>query len=361
MHILSVVGARPNFMKVGPIHRALSAREGVRSRIVHTGQHYDERMSDVFFRQLELPEPDVYLGVGSGSHAEQTGRVMMAFEKVVQEEHPDLVIVVGDVNSTLAAALVAAKLHVPVAHVEAGLRSGDRQMPEEINRLATDAIADLLFVTERSGLEHLRREGVSEDRVHFVGNVMIDSLVHFRAKAAETTVLAELDLGSKGYALVTMHRPRNVDDPERLAEVVRILEVVAERYPVVFPVHPRTRKNLADAGLDDQLAALDGVRLLEPVGYLEFLKLMEHAAVVVTDSGGIQEETTYLGVPCLTLRPNTERPVTVEVGTNVLLPLDAERVAERIRDVAAGRFKQGTVPPLWDGKAAERIAEILVR
>jgi UDP-N-acetylglucosamine 2-epimerase (non-hydrolysing) len=361
MHILSVVGARPNFMKVGPIHRALSAREGVRSRIVHTGQHYDERMSDVFFRQLELPEPDVYLGVGSGSHAEQTGRVMMAFEKVVQEEHPDLVIVVGDVNSTLAAALVGAKLHVPVAHVEAGLRSGDRAMPEEINRLATDAIADHLFVTERSGLEHLRREGIPDERVHFVGNVMIDSLVHFRTKAAETSVLDDLGVEPKGYALVTMHRPRNVDDPERLAEVVRILEVVAERYPVVFPVHPRTRKNLADAGLDDRLAGLDGVRLLEPVGYLEFLKLMEHAAAVVTDSGGIQEETTYLGVPCLTLRPNTERPVTVEVGTNVLLPLDAERVAERIRDVAAGRFKQGTVPPLWDGKAAERIAEILLR
>jgi len=286
---------------------------------------------------------------------------MMAFETVVQEEKPDLVIVVGDVNSTLAAALVAAKLHVPVAHVEAGLRSGDRAMPEEINRLATDAIADLLFVTERSGLEHLRREGIPENRVHFVGNVMIDSLVHFRAKAAEVAVLDDLGLVPKGYALVTMHRPRNVDDPSRLAEVVRILEVVAERYPVVFPVHPRTRKNLADAGLDDRLAALDGVRLLEPVGYLEFLKLMEHAAVVVTDSGGIQEETTYLGVPCLTLRPNTERPVTVEVGTNVLLPLDAERVAERIRDVAAGRFKQGAVPPLWDGKAAERIAESLVR
>jgi len=361
MHILSVVGARPNFMKVGPIHRALAARVGVRSRIVHTGQHYDERMSDVFFRQLELPEPDVYLGVGSGSHAEQTGRVMMAFEKVVQEEQPDLVIVVGDVNSTLAAALVAAKLHVPVAHVEAGLRSGDRAMPEEINRLATDAIADHLFVTERSGLEHLRREGIPEDRVHFVGNVMIDSLVHFRAKAAETSVLDDLAVEPKGYALVTMHRPRNVDDPERLAEVVRILGVVAERYPVVFPVHPRTRKNLADAGLDDRLAALDGVRLLDPVGYLEFLKLMEHAAAVVTDSGGIQEETTYLGVPCLTLRPNTERPVTVEVGTNVLLPLDAGRVAERIRDVAAGRFKQGTVPPLWDGKAAERIADTLLR
>jgi UDP-N-acetylglucosamine 2-epimerase (non-hydrolysing) len=361
MHILSVVGARPNFMKVGPIHRALSAREGVRSRIVHTGQHYDERMSDVFFRQLELPEPDVYLGIGSGSHAEQTGRVMMAFEKVVQEEKPDLVVVVGDVNSTLAAALVAAKLHVSVAHVEAGLRSGDRSMPEEINRLATDAIADLLFVTERSGLEHLRREGVLDERVHFVGNVMIDSLVHFRAKAAETPILDDLALAPKTYALVTMHRPRNVDNPERLAEVVRILETVAERYPVVFPVHPRTRKNLADAGLDDRLAALDGVRLLDPVGYLEFLKLMEHAVVVVTDSGGIQEETTYLGVPCLTLRPNTERPVTVEVGTNVLLPLDAERVAERVRDVSAGRFKQGDVPPLWDGKAAERIAEILVR
>lgn len=361
MHILSVVGARPNFMKVGPLHRALAHVDGVRSRIVHTGQHYDERMSDVFFRQLELPEPDVYLGVGSGSHAEQTGRVMMAFETVVMEEKPDLVIVVGDVNSTLAAALVATKLHVPVAHVEAGLRSGDRRMPEEINRLATDAIADYLFVTEQSGRDHLRREGVPDERVHFVGNVMIDSLVHFRTKAAESTVLEDVGVEPKGYALVTMHRPSNVDDPARLAELVRMLEAVAERYPVVFPVHPRTRKNLATAGLMDRLDALDAVRLLDPVGYLEFLKLMEHAAVVVTDSGGIQEETTYLGVPCLTLRSSTERPVTVDVGTNVLLPLDAERVAERVRDVAAGRFKQGSVPPLWDGRAAERIAAVLTQ
>jgi UDP-N-acetylglucosamine 2-epimerase (non-hydrolysing) len=360
MHILSVVGARPNFMKVGPLHRAFARRDGVRSRIVHTGQHYDERMSDVFFRQLGLPEPDVTLGVGSGTHAEQTGRVMMAFEAVVQEEEPDLVVVVGDVNSTLAAALVAAKLHVPVAHVEAGLRSGDRRMPEEINRLATDAIADHLFVTEQSGLDHLRREGVSDERVHFVGNVMIDSLVHFRENAS-TAVLDELGLEPKGYALVTMHRPRNVDDPERLAEVVRILEAVAERYPVVFPVHPRTRNNLAAAGLESRLVDLDGVHLLDPVGYLEFLGLMEHAAVVVTDSGGIQEETTFLGVPCLTLRPTTERPATVDVGTNVLLPLDAVRVAERLDDVRAGRFKKGTVPPLWDGRAAERIAEVLVR
>ena len=355
MHILSVVGARPNFMKVGPLHRALSQIGGIRSRVVHTGQHYDERMSDVFFRQLDLPEPDVYLGVGSGTHAEQTGRVMMAFEPVVREERPDLVIVVGDVNSTLAAALVAVKLHVPVAHVEAGLRSGDRRMPEEINRLATDAIADRLFVTERSGLDHLRREGVPDERIHFVGNVMIDSLVRFRDKAAETSILEDLSITPKGYALVTMHRPRNVDDPERLEELVRILEATAARYPVVFPVHPRTRANLAAAGLEARLRALDAVRLLEPVGYLEFLRLMEHAAVVVTDSGGIQEETTYLGVPCLTLRPSTERPVTVELGTNVLLPLDAEKVAERVADVAAGRFKKGEIPPLWDGHAAERI------
>jgi UDP-N-acetylglucosamine 2-epimerase (non-hydrolysing) len=360
MHILSVVGARPNFMKVGPLHRAFSGREGVRSRIVHTGQHYDERMSDVFFRQLGLPEPDVYLGVGSGTHAEQTGRVMMAFETVVRDEQPDLVVVVGDVNSTLAAALVAAKLHVPVAHVEAGLRSGDRRMPEEINRLATDAIADHLFVTEQSGLDHLKREGAPDERVHFVGNVMIDSLVHFREQTS-TAVLDQLGLEGEAYALVTMHRPRNVDDPERLAELVRILEATAERYPVVFPIHPRTQNNLATAGLDERVRALDGVHLLEPVGYLEFLGLMEHAAVVVTDSGGIQEETTFLGVPCLTLRPSTERPVTVDLGTNVLLPLDAERVAERLDDVKAGRFKTGSVPPLWDGRAAERIAEILVR
>lgn len=359
MKILSVVGARPNFMKVAPLHRAFQKTEGFRSFIVHTGQHYDERMSDIFFRQLELPQPDIYLGIGSGSHAKQTGRIMMAFESVVQEVKPDLIVVVGDVNSTLAAALVGAKLQVPVAHVEAGLRSEDRSMPEEINRLATDAVADLHFVTEQSAIDNLQREGLSKERIHFVGNVMIDSLVHFREKASDTMSLENAGVEAKSYALVTIHRPHNVDTTESLSRVADILVAVAQIYPVVFPVHPRTRQALRDSGLDTRLDSAGNIRLLEPLGYLEFLRLMDQAAVVITDSGGVQEETTFLDVPCLTLRPNTERPITVDLGTNVLLPLEATRVAQYVRDVSEGRFKKGQAPPLWDGHTAERIARVL--
>ncbi len=359
MTVLSVVGARPNFMKVGPVHRALQATPGLTSRIVHTGQHYDAKMSDVFFRQLGLPEPDFYLGIGGGSHAENTGRVMIAFEEVVLRERPDLVLVVGDVNSTLAAALVATKLHVPVAHVEAGLRSGDRAMPEEINRICTDAIADLLFVTEQSGLDHLRREGVPDERVHFVGNVMIDSLIHHRAKAASVTLPDELGVERGAYALMTMHRPANVDDRAALEEIVRIVERLAARLPVVFPIHPRTRARLDETGLLGRIRSVEGLTALEPVGYLEFLHLMEHARVVVTDSGGIQEETTFLRVPCLTLRDSTERPVTVEIGTNRLLPLDAVAVETEVARMLGGAWPTGEVPPLWDGHVAERIAAVL--
>ncbi len=361
IHVLSVVGARPNFIKVGALHAAFSQVPEIRSRILHTGQHYDAKMSDVFFRQLELPEPDVYLNIGSGSHAEQTARIMMAFEQEVLGERPDLVVVVGDVNSTLACALVCAKLCIPVAHVEAGLRSGDRTMPEEVNRLLTDAISDLLFVTEESGRRNLQREGVAEEKIFFTGNVMIDSLMRFKSKAAEAGTAERLGLPREEYVLMTMHRPANVDVPEHLALIAKLLQELAAQQPVVFPLHPRTRGNLKREGLLERLSATEALRLMEPVGYLEFLNLMMHAGVVVTDSGGVQEETTFLQVPCITLRDSTERPVTAEAGTNVLLPLDVEAVVRAVEEALAGRWKQGEVPPLWDGRAAERIAEILVR
>lgn len=353
-----MVGARPNFMKVAPIHRELERRCGMVSRIVHTGQHYGEKMSDVFFRQLGLPQPHVYLGVGSASHAQQTARIMSAFEPVLDEEHPDVVVVVGDVNSTLACALVAVKLGVPVAHVEAGLRSFDRTMPEEINRVATDSISDLLLVSEESGMDNLRREGVANARALFVGNVLIDSLVRFLECARRLTVLDDYGLVSASYLLVTMHRPSNVDCYPRLVKIVEALERVGDNLPVVFPVHPRTAGRLRSAGLYDRLATAPGVVLTEPLGYLEFLHLADQAGAVLTDSGGIQEETTYLGVPCLTLRENTERPITIAVGTNRLVPLCPDRIVELVLSAHDLRGS-ATVPPLWDGHASSRIADAL--
>lgn len=357
MKVINVVGARPNFMKIAPLHRALQQDGAFESMIVHTGQHYDEQMSDVFFRQLELPEPDRYLGVGSGTHAQQTARVMTAFESVVEEEAPDLVIVVGDVNSTLACSLVAVKQHVPVAHVEAGLRSGDRRMPEEINRIVTDSISDLLFVTEESAIDNLQREGIGEEKIVFVGNVMIDALVQFQEKAAETTILEDLDLPVGEYVLMTMHRPSNVDHKAGIEEILRMIRRIDR--PVVFPIHPRTQQRFEAFDLADALTAVDHLILQEPLGYLEFLQLMRHAAAVITDSGGIQEETTYLQVPCLTLRPSTERPVTVTQGTNTLLPLDATAVTEALQRRIDGSQGAAQRPPRWDGKAAERIVDIL--
>jgi len=357
MKIISVVGARPNFMKVAPLHRAFQAREETfESLIVHTGQHYDEQMSDIFFEQLELPRPDRYLGVGSASHAQQTARVMTAFEEVMEEEEPDLVLVVGDVNSTLACSLVATKMHVPVAHVEAGLRSGDRDMPEEINRLLTDTIAEFLFVTEKDGVENLKAEGVADDRIFFVGNVMIDSLIFFREKAAKTGIVEELDLTPSRYAVMTMHRPSNVDNRERLLSLLDTIERITDLVPLVFPMHPRTHNKFEDFELADRLDAINDLILLEPLGYLEFLRLMEEAGVVVTDSGGIQEETTFLQVPCLTLRDSTERPITIEQGTNELLNLEADIVGQRVQEILSGDQSEGQVPEKWDGKAADRIA-----
>ena len=359
--VLSVAGARPNFVKVAALWRAFAAHPALEPRLVHTGQHYDRRLSDVFFEQLGLPEPDHHLGVGSGTHAEQTAAVLVGMERVIREEEPGVVVVVGDVNSTLAAALAATKAHVPVAHVEAGLRSGDRAMPEEINRLATDAVCDVLYASEEAGAEALLREGHPPERVSFAGNVMIDTLDRQRAAAAATRAAEARGLGRGGYVLVTMHRPATVDDPDRLADLVDVVERAATFGPVVWPVHPRTRARLEATGLDGRLAGLPALDLGEPVGYLEFLDLQANAAAVVTDSGGIQEETTVLGVPCLTLRPSTERPATVRYGTNRLVALDADAVGAALAEVFAGTWPHGERPPLWDGHAAERIADDLAR
>lgn len=346
-------------MKIGPLHRAFSAMDDVESMIIHTGQHYDERMSDVFFKQLELPEPDFYLGVGSGTHAQVTAKVMISFEEAVLEHKPDLILVVGDVNSTVACSLVAAKCHIPLAHVEAGLRSGDRTMPEEVNRLVTDSISDYLFVTEQSGLDNLKEEGVSDDNVFFVGNVMIDSLIHFREKAAQRPILTDLSVEKKSYILMTMHRPANVDTADQLEKVVETIEGLAGLHPVVLPMHPRTRARLDSFEMLARVEAIDGLTLSEPLGYLDFLNLMDNASVIVTDSGGIQEESTYLQVPCITLRDSTERPITVDLGTNELMDLDPDLIVPRVQALLNGHGKNGQIPPLWDGKAATRIAATL--
>ena len=348
--VLHVVGARPNFMKVAPVLGALGKQPGVHQTLVHTGQHYDVSMSDVFFQQLEIPAPDVNLSVGPGSHARQTAEIMTRFEPVLLERKPDLVLVYGDVNSTMAAALVCAKLGVKVGHVEAGLRSFDRTMPEEINRLVTDQLADLLFTPTEDGDLNLQREGISPGKIHRVGNVMIDSLV----RLLPATDRISLNDFPDRYALVTLHRPSNVDDSNALKGILTALLEVNQQLAVVFPAHPRTRQRIAEFGLNaSQLC------LRDPLPYLEFLALQRRATVVITDSGGIQEETTYLGVPCLTLRDNTERPVTVAVGTNTLVGQDATRLRQEVSRILDGRAKRGTVPPLWDGHAGERIAEIV--
>jgi UDP-N-acetylglucosamine 2-epimerase (non-hydrolysing) len=354
MKIMHVVGARPNFMKVAPILAEMRKDPGFSPVLVHTGQHYDFNMSEAFFRDLGLPAADEHLGVGSGSHAEQTARVMTALEPVLRDRGPDWVVVVGDVNSTLAAALVCAKLQVPVAHVEAGLRSFDRSMPEEINRLLTDQIADLLFTTEESANRNLEREGVARERIHFVGNVMIDSLLRALPQAEKSTVLERLAVTAGRYLVVTLHRPSNVDEPETLREILSALARLAADRTVVFAVHPRTRERIAGLGL-----ALDRLVLVEPLGYLDFLKLTAHAALVLTDSGGLQEETTFLGVPCLTLRANTERPVTVAHGTNRLVASRAAAIEAAAREaLAAPGGRNLAKPPFWDGRAAERIVAV---
>lgn len=359
--IMNVVGARPNFMKIGPIVRAMKKYNNLQNILVHTGQHYDERMSKLFFNDLQMPQPDIYLDVGSASHAVQTARIMVEFEQVLLQEKPDLVVVVGDVNSTVACSLVAVKLGIKVAHVEAGLRSFDRNMPEEINRLLTDAISDFLFVTEQSGLDNLKREGVPDEKVHFVGHVMIDSLIHFSEKAEESAIMDELNLDHQDYALITLHRPSNVDSKENFLNLLDAFQEIEKNIKIIFPIHPRSRKMIDSFGLHDKISAMKNLKLMEPLGYLDFMKLMHHAKLLLTDSGGIQEETTYLGIPCITMRENTERPVTVDIGTNILVGSDTELIKMEAKNILDGNGKKGQIPQLWDGKAAERIVEILVR
>jgi UDP-N-acetylglucosamine 2-epimerase (non-hydrolysing) len=356
MIILHVVGARPNFMKAAPVLRAIRSYQDIKQILVHTGQHYDLNMSDIFFRQLGLPAPDINLEVGSGSHAVQTAQIMMRFEEAALKERPDMVLVYGDINSTVAAALVCAKIGIRVGHVEAGLRSFDRTMPEEINRLLTDQIADILFTPSRDGDENLLREGIKPEKIHFVGNVMIDTLVRLlpKADALWLKLSSDLQIVEKQYALVTLHRPSSVDDPGVLLHIIETLEEISEELPVVFPIHPRTRARISDSG---RKMKVDGhLRLVDPVGYLDFLCLQKRAKLVITDSGGIQEETTFLGVPCLTVRENTERPVTVTMGTNTLVGQDMARLREETERIMRGRARRGQIPPLWDGHAAERIA-----
>jgi UDP-N-acetylglucosamine 2-epimerase (non-hydrolysing) len=359
LKIINIVGARPNFMKIAPLMRAFSRRPVFRPYLVHTGQHYDDNMNRSFFEHLRIPKPDINLEVGSASHAVQTANIMQRFEPIVLEQKPDAVLVVGDVNSTVACALVAVKLEIPVIHVEAGLRSFDRTMPEEINRLVTDALSDLLFVTEPSGVRNLRNEGVPAEKIHLVGNVMIDTLREHEALARESRVLEELSVAPREYAVLTLHRPANVDDPGRFGDICTALEHIARHQSIVFPVHPRTRANLKKNGLLERLTAMESMKLVEPLGYLDFMRLTSEAAVVLTDSGGIQEETTVMGVPCLTLRDNTERPVTIEQGTNQLVGTSPQRVIQAYEQVR-GHKRQARVPELWDGQAGERIADVIL-
>lgn len=361
MKIISIVGARPNLVKIAPLLREMRRRSEIRSLLVHTGQHYDERLSEIFFRQMGIPEPDINLEVGSGSQAWQTAEVLKRIEPILIEHSPDLVLVVGDVNSTLAASLAAAKLGIRIAHVEAGLRSFDRTMPEEINRVLTDALADDLFVTEPEAVENLIREGRSREAIHLVGNVMIDALRQSLPLAQDSRLAQELGLTKNGaclpFAVLTLHRPANVDSTAALEGLLRIIDTVAARLPVIFPVHPRTKKKL------EGVVCRNGgdIKIIPPASYLDFLYLLSRAKVVLTDSGGIQEETTALGVPCLTLRENTERPITVTEGTNQVVGQDADKILRAVDMVLAGKWKEGRVPLLWDGHAAERIIDVLVR
>ena len=360
IRIICVCGARPNFMKIAPLMKAFDESGKFETLLVHTGQHYDKKMSHLFFEELNIPKPDINLEVGSGSHAVQTAEIMKRFEPVAVDFKPDYVLVVGDVNSTIACGLVAVKLGVKLIHVEAGLRSFDRAMPEEVNRVLTDAISDLLFVTEQSGLDNLKNEGVNSDKVHLVGNVMIDTLLANKEKAENSDILEKLNLRKKGYAVITLHRPSNVDDMANLGKIIFAFEVIEKDLKLIFPIHPRTRNNIEGTDLDKRVKMMGNLILLEPVGYLDFLKLTANAALVMTDSGGIQEETTILGVPCMTLRENTERPITIIEGTNRLVHIETEDILKHYNEIKAGNFEaKGRIPKFWDGKAAQRIAKII--
>jgi len=362
LKIINIVGARPNFMKIAPLMAAYANNDNIEPILVHTGQHYDEKMSKSFFDELNIPKPDINLEIGSGSHAVQTAEIMKAFEPVCLEHKPDAVLVVGDVNSTIACGLVAVKLGIKLIHVEAGLRSGDRGMPEEINRVLTDTISDMLFCTEQSGVDNLLAEGVSKDRIHMVGHVMIDTLLKNLEKAKASNIHNQInetfDINcSDGYAVLTMHRPSNVDDPVVFTRILDGLEVIQRDMPIIFPVHPRTRKNISGTELGNRVDRMANLHLLDPIGYLDFLKLTSNAKLVLTDSGGIQEETTVLKIPCLTLRENTERPITAQIGSNQIVGTETQNILDAYNRLKSGTFRQMQIPPLWDGKAAERIVE----
>ena len=358
MKIITIAGARPNFIKIAPLCRAFNKRKDRFEHLIcHTGQHFDRNMSKIFFEQLEMPEPDFNLGVGGGTHADQTARIMIEFEKIMGLHKPDLILVPGDVNSTLACSVVASKLGIKIGHVEAGLRSFDRGMPEEINRIVTDVLSDYLFISEEAGLTNLRQEGLAEDKLHFVGNVMIDSLVHFLPTIEQSDILEKLNLTAGQYTLMTFHRPSNVDTRSSLTQLVDMLNRLTGKTKLVFPVHPRTRKNLEKFDLMSKFS--EEILTLDPIGYIDFLALTRSANLLITDSGGIQEETTFLGVQCITVRDNTERPITVSVGTNHLIGTDLTNVEEAAEQILSGNKKDGRIPEFWDGQTANRIVEII--
>lgn len=359
MKIINDVGARPNFMKIASLMREFKKYPEIEAKLVHTGQHYDANMSDYFFRDLDIPEPDYNLGVGSASHAMQTAKIMMEFEKICLKEKPDLVTVVGDVNSTIACALVATKIGIRVAHIEAGLRSFDRTMPEEINRLLTDQVSDFLFVTEQSGLDNLKNEGIDEKKIFFVGNIMIDTLVFSLPKIKKSDIMSKLNLKKKDFVLLTMHRPKNVDSTDDLRNMLDILNEAQKKTKIIYPIHPRTKESIKQFGLEESVKNMPNIVITEPLKYIDFLNLALNCRAVLTDSGGVQEETTFLGVPCITLRENTERPVTVTKGTNLIVGSKKEKIIEALNTVLKGGWKKGCVPELWDGKTAERIVRVL--
>jgi len=360
MKLINVAGARPNFVKIAPLMEECKKSEQIEAVLVHTGQHYETNMSALFFDELGIPEPDINLGVGSATHAVQTAEIMKAFEPVVLEQKPDAVLVVGDVNSTIACGLVAVKLGVKLIHVEAGLRSFDRSMPEEINRIVTDSISDLLFCTEQSGVDNLTREGISEEKIFLVGNVMVDALLKSKSKAEQSKILDSLNLNNTDFTVLTLHRPANVDDPVTFSQILDALEVIQQDLPIIFPVHPRTSKSLSSSLLGRRVKKLPYLRLTDPLGHLDFLKLISSARLVLTDSGGVQAETTVLKIPCLTLRENTEQIVTIEIGSNRIVGTNPDKIVEGYRHVMDGSYEEPRIPPLWDGHAAERIVRILL-
>lgn len=358
--IMIVAGARPNFMKIAPLLREFRKRKKYfEVLLVHTGQHYDFEMSEIFFQNLKIPKPDIFLNVGSASHAIQTARIMIAFEQVILQVKPSLIIVVGDVNSTLACSLVASKLDIKTAHVEAGLRSFDRTMPEEINRMVTDSLSDYLFVSEKSGLRNLKSEGITSNKIYFVGNIMIDTLLLHMQVINKSNILNEYGLTKGKYSVITLHRPSNVDSDETLLKTFDILNSVSQKIKIVYPIHPRTKKMIKKHNLMNKFRKLNNLQMVNPLGYIDFIKLMKESRFVLTDSGGIQEESTYLGIPCITLRENTERPVTIEKGTNHLAGRNKQKILAKVKDILNGNQKNGKIPELWDGKTAGRIVKIL--